>query len=122
MKVIGAPDAIIYNAARAQTSADMIKFCNKIGTTIRVLYKNNPWSNKAEIYIGIIKEAVRKDMKEANTPLALWDYCIDRRACINNLTDKNVFSLHDTNPNTALTGEEGDISNLCQYKWYDWCY
>ena len=22
----------------------------------------------------------------------------------------------------ALTGEEGDISNLCQYKWYDWCY
>jgi hypothetical protein len=20
------------------------------------------------------------------------------------------------------TGEEGDISNLCQYDWYDWCY
>ena len=25
-------------------------------------------------------------------------------------------------PHTATTGEEGDISNLCQYKWYDWCY
>ena len=22
----------------------------------------------------------------------------------------------------ALTGEEGDISNLCQYKCYEWCY
>ena len=21
-----------------------------------------------------------------------------------------------------MTGEEGDISNLCQYGWYDWCY
>ena len=21
-----------------------------------------------------------------------------------------------------MTGEEGDISNLCQYKWYEWCY
>ena len=25
-------------------------------------------------------------------------------------------------PHTATTGEEGDIFNLCQYKWYDWCY
>jgi hypothetical protein len=22
----------------------------------------------------------------------------------------------------VLTGEDGDIFNLCQYKWYDWCY
>ena len=61
-------------------------------------------------------------MKEANCPLAFWDYCIERRARINNLTAKNVFSLHGTSPYTALTGEEGDISNLCQYKSYDGCY
>ena len=74
----------------------MRKFCNEIGTTLRLLEKNTPWSNKAELYIGIIKEAVRKDMKEANCPLAFWDYCIERRARINNLTAKNVFSLHGT--------------------------
>ena len=100
----------------------MSKFCNKIGTTLKVLEKNTPWSNKAEIYIGIIKEAVRKEMKEANSPLDFWDYCIERRERINKLTAKNVFSLHRTSPYTALTGEECDISNLCQYKWYDWCY
>jgi hypothetical protein len=22
----------------------------------------------------------------------------------------------------VATGEEGDKSNLCQFKWYDWCY
>ena len=21
-----------------------------------------------------------------------------------------------------MTGEEGDISNLCQFEWYEWCY
>jgi hypothetical protein len=30
--------------------------------------------------------------------------------------------LHGTNAHTALTNEEGDISNLCQYDWYQWCY
>ena len=71
-KVIGAPDAIICDAARAQTSADMRKFCNEISTTLRVLEKNTPWSNKSDLYIVIIKEAVRKDMKEAKCPIALW--------------------------------------------------
>jgi hypothetical protein len=61
-------------------------------------------------------------MIEAGSPLAFWDYCIKRRARINNLTAKNSFSLHGTSPYTNLTGEEGDISALCQYKWYDWCY
>ena len=59
-KEIGSPDAIISDASKAQTSADMKNFCNDIGTTMRTLEENTPWSNKAELYIGIIKEAVRK--------------------------------------------------------------
>jgi hypothetical protein len=35
---------------------------------------------------------------------------------------KDTFKLHGTNAHTATTGEEGDISNLCQFKWYGWCY
>jgi hypothetical protein len=61
-------------------------------------------------------------MKDSDCPLAFWDYCVERRARINNLTAKDIFKLHGTNAHTALTGEDGDISNLCQYKWYDWCY
>ena len=121
-KAIGAPDAIICDASRAQTSAKVKNFCSDIGTTLRILEEHTPWANKAELYIGILKEAVRKDTKEANSPIAFWDYCLERRARINNLTAKNLFSLHSTSPHTALTGEEGDISTLCQYKWYDWCY
>ena len=61
-------------------------------------------------------------MKESDFPLYFWDYCVERQDRINNLTSKSTFSLHGANTYTSLIGKEGDISNLCQYKWYDWCY
>jgi hypothetical protein len=119
----GAPDTIIVcDAAREQKSMSLRKFLGDIGTTLRVLEEETPWANKAELYIGLIKEAVRKDMKNSDCPLAFWDYCVERRARINNMTAKDMFKLHGSNAHTALTGDEGDISNLCQYKWYEWCY
>ena len=57
-----------------------------------------------------------------NSPLVLWDYCAERKARIHNLTARNLFQLQGTNPYTATLGVEGDISNLCVFGWYDWCY
>jgi hypothetical protein len=74
-----------------------------------VLEEGTPWANKAELYIGLIKEAVRKDMKESNCPFVLWDYCIERRACTNNLTAKDIFKLHGRNAHTASTKNEDSI-------------
>eukprot|EP00957_Ditylum_brightwellii_P184897 14081792-Ditylum_brightwellii.AAC.1 len=89
---------------------------------LRVLEEGAQWANKAELYIGLIKEAVCKDMKASNRLLAFWDYCTERRATINNLMPKKVFQAHGQNPHTALRSEEGDISNMCQYGWNEWCY
>jgi hypothetical protein len=36
-----------------------------------------------------------------------------------NLTVKDAFQLHGTNPHTATRNEEGCISNTCQYQWYE---
>ena len=69
-----------------------------------------------------MKSATCKDMKEAGCPLPFWDYCIERRARINNITAKDLFQLEGRNPQYRITGEEGDISNLCQFKFYEWCY
>eukprot|EP00957_Ditylum_brightwellii_P161649 12307352-Ditylum_brightwellii.AAC.1 len=81
----------------------MRAFCAEIGTTLRILEKGTPWANKAELYMGLIKEAVRKDIKESNYPLALWDYCVEQRAHINNFTAKDSFKLNSTTPHMALT-------------------
>jgi hypothetical protein len=122
VKEIGAPNTIICDMAGEQTSQALKRFCQEIGTTLRVLEEGTPWAKKAELYIELIKGVVRKDMKDSACPLAFWDYCVERRARINNLTAKDLFTLHGTNAHTALFGKDGDISNLCQYKWYDWCY
>ena len=76
-KEIGAPDAIIADAAKEQKSADLRRFLQSIGTSLRTLKEGTPWSNRAELYIGLIKEAVRKDMKDSSCPLPFWDYCVE---------------------------------------------
>jgi hypothetical protein len=121
-KEIGAPDAIIADASGEQTSRRVKTFLQQIGTSLRVLEKDTQWANRAELYIGLIKEAVRKDMKDSAAPLPFWDYCAERRARINNLVAKDLFQLQGRNPHYHTTGEEGDISNLCQYSFYQWCY
>jgi len=121
-KEIGAPDAVICDGAGEQTSHEVKRFCQQIGTTLRVLEEGTPWANRAELYIGLIKEAVQKDMKDSNCPLAFWDYCAEFRARINNLTARSLFQLDGRNAHFSVTGEEGDISNLCQFDWYSWCY
>ena len=57
---VGAPEAIISDAAGEQSSEDLKKFCQSIGTSLRHLEEGTPWSNLAELYIGIIKESVRR--------------------------------------------------------------
>ena len=121
-KEIGAPDAIVCDAAGEQTSIDLKRFMNSVGTTLRVLEQNTPWSNRAELYVGLMKEAVRRDMRSSKCPLVFWDYCLERRARINNLTAKDSFQLHGQTPHEDIHGSKGDISNICHFDFYEWCY
>ena len=121
-KEVGAPDAIVSDMAKEQVSQDVRNFCNTICTTLRALEEGTPWSNKAELYIKLMKEAVCKDMKESNCPLRFWDYCLERRVRIYNLTSHDHIKVRGSNPHMETFGEQGDISNLCQFRWYQWCY
>ena len=119
---VGAPDAFVADMSGEQMSFDLKKFCNDIGAALRALEEGTPWANKAELCIGLLKEATRKDMRESNSPLVFWDYCVERRARINNLTAKDRFNLHGSNAHTAALAEEGDISSLAQHQWCEWCH
>ena len=121
-KEVGAPEAFVCDPSGEQSSKAFKQFCTQMGTTLRYIEEGTPWANKAELYIGLIKEAVRKDMLESNAPLVLWDYCVERRSLIHNLTARNSFKLQGQSAYTDLTGEQGDISNICQYGWYEWVY
>ena len=83
-KEVGAPDSFVADLSGEQMSSEVKKFGNDIGTTLRSLEEGTPWSNNAELYIGLIKEAIREDMCKSNSPLCFWDFCVERRARINN--------------------------------------
>ena len=38
------------------------------------------------------------------------------------MTARDYPTIRGTNPHTLVTREEGDISNLYQFSWYEWVY
>ena len=71
--------------------------------------------NLAERFIGLLKNGVRSDLAESNPPMLFWDYCVERRVQIMNLTARGTHKLGGMNPYTALLGEHGDLSNIAGY-------
>ena len=70
--------------------------------TLSVLENETQCTNRAELYVRLCKEATRKDTREAHSPLVLWDYAMEWRALIYQVTAKNLFELNGTtNPHTA---------------------
>ena len=121
-KEVGVPKAIITDSHKFHKSKEVRQFCHKIGTNLRVLEGSTQWANRAEVYVGLFKEAVRKDMLQENSPFVFWDYCAERRAAITNMTTKDLFQLHGQTPHFSTFGEERDISNIFQFGWYEWVY
>ena len=121
-KQVGVPHTLVMDAHKAQSNLEAKKFYNKVGTTLRILEEGSPWSNRAELYIGLFKEAVRKDLRKSDSPMVLWDYCMERRALIHNSIPRKLFQANGLSPHEITLGAEGDISNLCTFDWYDWVY
>ena len=91
-KEIGVPTALILDLSGEQRSKELEKVMKEMACPLKYLERATQWGNLAELYIGLLKEAVRKDMKDSNSPLKFWDYCAKRRVLINNLTSKNYSS------------------------------
>ena len=119
-KDVGVPEALVCDSHPSQKAREVKKYLTSIGTTLKILEAETQHANRAELLVGMFKESTRKDMSESNSPIVLWDYCMERRATIYNCTSKKLFQLNGTNPYTATLGDQADISNLCQFGWYEW--
>ena len=53
-------------------------FCTRIGTTLNILEAETQWANRAELWVGLVKESTRKDLRDSGSPIVLWDYCKER--------------------------------------------
>ncbi len=119
---VGAPEVHVCDPHPSQIKQEVREFCTQIEMILKVLKAETQRANRAKLYIGFMKEATRKDMHSSGSPLVLWDYCIEQRALIFQITAKKLFQLDGTNPHTSTFGTEADISHICQYAWYKWVY
>ena len=90
-KQVGIPDSLVADGHKSLQSGEVRRFCDQVGMTLRILEAHTPWANCAELYIGILKEATRKDLRSSNAPMVLLDYAMERRARIHNAIPRPLF-------------------------------
>ena len=76
-KEIRVPTSLILDPKGTQRVDNSKKVASDIGCPMKYLVRKTKWANLAEMYIGLIKEAVCKDMKDSDSPLRFWDYCAE---------------------------------------------
>jgi hypothetical protein len=65
--------------------------------TLKVLEESTQWANLAALYIGLMKESIREDMRTSDCPIVFWDYCAEQKqqhedAQINAIITANLMS------------------------------
>ena len=85
-KDVAAPDVLVCDPAKTQMKWEVNELCTQLGTTLKILEAETQWANQAELFVGLIKEATCKDLRDSGLPIVLWDYCMERRALIYQVT------------------------------------
>ena len=73
VKEIGVPTSLILDPEGTQTSKKLNKVIKDMCCPLKFLERRTQWANLAELYIGLLKEAVCKDMQDSDSPLKFWD-------------------------------------------------
>ena len=89
-----------------------------MGTTLKILEESTQHANLTERYVVLTKTLIQNDPRKSYAPMVLWNFCAERRMRINDLTDRPLFRLQGQNTHLATFGEDWEISNVCQFKWY----
>ena len=109
LQIVWSSNYLVVDTHRAQTSNAVKRFCNQVGTILRILEKGTPWSNRTELYIGLLKKASRKDLHATNSPMCIWDHSIEQRAMIHNVVLRPLFQNKGLPPYADTFGESCDI-------------
>ena len=98
---LGVPDSLVADEHRSLQSGEVWRFCDQVGTTLKILEAHTIWANRVELYISIRKEATRKDLSRSNGPMVLLDYAIELRARIHNAVPRPFFQCNCLNPHDS---------------------
>ena len=77
----------------------------------------SPWMMASKVCIKHLKQGSSQKMLKSAYLKRLWDHCIELDALIRSNNALDIYSLEVQGPETVITGQTADISNLCEYEW-----
>ena len=72
---------------------------------------------------GYIKEpnyGSSHTMLQEGSPKTLWEHAIELEDMIRSHTALDIYALEGQVPEAVMPRPTTDISNLCEYKWFQW--
>ena len=112
---IGIPSELHTDGAGELVHGEWNTLCQRHKIHRTFTEPQSPWQNIAERAGGVIKSKVRDMMRRINTPLILWDYCVEYVAEVKCMTATDLFDLNGRTPFEAVLGYTPDISELVEF-------
>ena len=116
----GVPPKMVADGSKEQMLGKFKKKCGEADCHLTQTEPHSPWMNNAEGCIRELKKGSSRKMIKTGTPKRLWDYALETEALIRSHTAHDTFMLNGEVPETVMKGHTADISNLCEYQWYEW--
>jgi hypothetical protein len=118
----GVPPKIIVDGSKEQTKGIFQKKMREADCWMKQTEPYSPWQNAAEGVILHLKQGAGRKMVKTQTPKKkLWDDCLEMESLIRSNTAHDIYELGGEVPETIMSGETSDISQLCELGWYEWC-
>ncbi len=115
----GVPPTMVFDGLNKQCKVDFNRKLCKADCHARQTEHYFPWQQAAEGCIRKLKRGVSRKMIKTSSPRVLWDHCIELEALICSLTSNSVYMTNGKVPETIMTGSTSNISNICEFGWYD---
>jgi hypothetical protein len=79
-----------------------------------------PWQQAAKGCICKLKHGVSQKIIRTGAPKQHWDHCIKLEILICSYIAKNIYAMGGEVSETMMNRKTADISQLCEFIWYDW--
>ena len=82
----------------------------------------SPWQNRAEGEIRELKRMIRRLAQRTGSPRRLWCFLAELVSNIRKYTATDLPQLRGRVPYELVHGTTPDISEFCQFEWYQWVH
>ena len=116
----GVPPKSTVNNSKDKSLGKFARKCREADCQLVNTEPYYPWSMASKGCIKHLNQGLSRKILKSASPKQLWDNCIELEALIRSNNVLDIYGIEGQVPETVLTGQTGDISNLCKYEWFQW--